>query len=58
MSKIPSPEERPDLYDGYDCEKPSNPASDAYWKGVMSPALKKLMAERRKKGARRDPTVE
>lgn len=58
MSKIPSPEERPDLYDGYDCEKPSKPASDAYWNGIMSPALKKLTNERRKKDAERKSNAE
>lgn len=48
---IPSPKERPDLYDGYDCQEPKNPASAEYWDGVMPDYLKKALAERAKKSA-------
>lgn len=34
--QVPSPEERTDLYDGYDCQGPQNPASDEYWDEIFS----------------------
>jgi len=43
---IPSPKERPDLYDGYDCQEPSEPASQKYWDSVMPAHVKKAIAER------------
>ncbi|MDO3518145.1 hypothetical protein [Ralstonia pseudosolanacearum] len=43
---IPSPEERPDLYDGYDFQEPKTPMSEAYWNRVMPEHLKKRIAER------------
>lgn len=43
---MPPPEERPDLYDGYDCQGPERPASQAYWDSVMPEHVKKLIAER------------
>ncbi|KGW22240.1 hypothetical protein [Burkholderia pseudomallei] len=48
---IPGPEERPDLYDGYDCQAPRNPASARYWESVMPDWFKKEIAERRAKAA-------
>lgn len=46
---IPSPKERPDLYDGYDCQEPSKPASQKYWDSVMPENVKKALAERANK---------
>lgn len=48
---IPSPKDRPDLYDGYDCKEPRTPASDEYWNSVMPDHVKKAIAERRAKAA-------
>lgn len=56
MSKIPSPQERPDLYDGYDCQAPQSPASKEYWDSVRPDHIKKLIAERQaKKPAQKQP---
>jgi hypothetical protein len=43
---IPSPEERPDLYDSYDFQEPRNPASREYWNSVTPEHVKKAIAER------------
>lgn len=46
---IPSPKERPDLYDGYDLQDPRNPASEKYWSGVMPEHVQKAIAKRKSK---------
>lgn len=43
---MPSPKERPDLYDSYDCQEPKNPASKKYWDSVMPEHLKKALEQR------------
>ncbi|MGA3887659.1 hypothetical protein ACI2S3_02885 [Ralstonia nicotianae] len=48
---IPTPEERPDLYDDYDFQEPKTPMSEAYWNRVMPEHLKKRIAERAAKDA-------
>jgi hypothetical protein len=48
---IPIPKDRPDLYDGYDCQDPRSPASDKYWSGVMPEHLKQRIAKRNAKAA-------
>lgn len=45
MSKVPSPEERPDLYDGYDCQE-AKPLSEAYFERTMPEAVKRALAAR------------
>lgn len=49
---IPSPEERPDLYDGYDCQ-PRN-LSDKYRDSLRPDYIKKMLAERQAKKAADD----
>lgn len=44
---IPTPKERPDLYDGYDFQDPRNGASEAYWKGVMPEHVRERIAKRK-----------
>lgn len=46
---IPSPEERPDLYDGYDCQP--RQLSDKYRESLRPDYIKKLIAERKAKKA-------
>lgn len=46
---IPSPKERPELYDGYDCQDPRDPAPEKYWSGVMPEHLKQRIAKRNAK---------
>lgn len=48
---IPSPKERPELYDGYDLQDPAKPASDKYWEGVMPEHLREAIAKRKSKAA-------
>lgn len=45
---VPSPEERPDLYDYPDCMpgKPRSEAEQAYWDSVTPNHIKALIAER------------
>ena len=54
---MPSPEERPDLYDGYDCQRPQRPASQVYWDSVMPEHVKKLIAERQATSVEQSPTA-
>lgn len=49
---IPSPEERPDLYDGYDCQ-PRN-LSDKYRDSLRPDYIKKMLVERQAKKAADD----
>jgi hypothetical protein len=42
---VPTHTERPDLYDDYDCQGPTNPASAAYWQSVMPDHVKRAIAE-------------
>lgn len=51
MKKVPTPEERPDLYDYYDCQPPTNPASEEYWDSVMPDHVRKALEERKAKKA-------
>jgi hypothetical protein len=44
---IPTPEQRPDLYDDYDCQD-VKPLSPEYRKTALSPTLQKMLAERQK----------
>ncbi|AIV47295.1 hypothetical protein [Burkholderia pseudomallei] len=45
----PSSKDRPDLYDGYDCQEPRDPASARYWESAMPDHVKKAIAERHAK---------
>ncbi len=46
---VPSPKERPDLYDGYDCQ-PRN-LSDQYRDSLRPDYIKKMLAERKARKA-------
>jgi len=54
MKKVPTPEERPDLYDDYDCQPPTNPASEAYWDSVRPDDVRKELEQIRAKKASAD----
>jgi len=43
---LPSPAERPDLYDGYDCNPSDFKMSKAYYDAVVPEHVKKALAER------------
>jgi hypothetical protein len=49
---IPTPKERPDLYDGYDFQDPRSPASEKYWDSVIPENVKKALAERANKNVK------
>lgn len=42
----PTPQERPDLYDDYDCQE-RKPLSDAYLQSALPEHLQKALAERK-----------
>jgi hypothetical protein len=52
VMSIPTPQERPDLYDGYDFQEPRSPASQKYWDSVMPDHVKKAIAERANKNVK------
>ena len=43
---VPSPEERPDLYDGFDCDvRKFTPGEQAYWDSITPPHVRAGIAE-------------
>ncbi|WP_133164314.1 hypothetical protein [Solimonas fluminis] len=48
-SKMPSPAERPDLYDGYDCRPPRKYSEEerAYWDSVTPEHVKEAIKKRK-----------
>ena len=46
---IPTPKERPDLYDGYDCQGPRNPTPEKYWDRIMPEHVRQRIAKRKAK---------